>query len=343
MTGTDLKQTDLDLAGPAGGGDGQADAVTVNATQGVDTLTARGDASRVDVTGPAAGLSIVNADAASDRLTLNALGGADRVDASGLAAGALALTENGGLGADILIGSQGGDLVNGGDGDDLGLLGGGDDTFVWNPGDDNDVVEGQTGADVLQFNGANVAENIDVAANGGRVRFTRNVANVVMDLDDVEGIDFNALGGADVVTVGDMTGTDLTKVRANLAAIGAQGDAASDTVIANATNAADAPTITGSNSNAALAGLHTAVAVTGAEPANDRLTVNALGGDDVVDASGVAPGGIRVTEDGGAGADVLIGGANDDTLLGGADDDVLIGGPGNDILDGGTGNNILIQ
>src|SRR5207302_8142669 len=85
------------------------------------------------------------------------------------------------------------------------------------------------------------------------------------------------------------------------------------------------------------------VHITGAEAANDRLIVNGLAGDDVVEASGLAAGAIPFSADGGDGADVLIGGAGNDTLLGGAGDDVLIGGPGQDVLDGGTGNNILIQ
>jgi hypothetical protein len=43
-------------------------------------------------------------------------------------------------------------------------------------GDDNDIVEGQAGFDTMLFNGANISENIDISANGGRTRFTRNVA-----------------------------------------------------------------------------------------------------------------------------------------------------------------------
>ena len=104
-------------------------------------------------------------------------------------------------------------------------MGAGDDTFVWNPGDDNDTLEGQDGFDRMLFNGADVAENIDIAANGGRVRFFRNIANVVMDLNDVEGIDFNALGGADVVVVNDLSGTDVVEVNTNLAVNGV-GDGA---------------------------------------------------------------------------------------------------------------------
>ena len=101
--------------------------------------------------------------------------------------------------------------------------------------------------------------------------------------------------------------------------------------------------VAGDASGADVLGLAAQVNITGAEAANDRLIVNALGGDDVVDASGLAAGAIQLTADGGDGDDVLIGGAGNDTLLGGAGDDVLIGGPGQDILDGGPGDNILIQ
>ena len=93
----------------------------------------------------------------------------------------------------------------------------------------------------------------------------------------------------------------------------------------------------------AVLGLAAQVSITGAEVANDRLTVNALAGDDVVEASGLSAGAIGLTADGGDGDDVLIGSAGNDTLNGGAGDDVLIGGPGQDVLDGGPGNNILIQ
>jgi Ca2+-binding RTX toxin-like protein len=71
--------------------------------------------------------------------------------------------------------------------------------------------------------------------------------------------------------------------------------------------------------------------------------VNGLGGDDVIDGSGLAADAIQFEADGGDGADVINGGAGNDILLGGPGDDVLNGGPGDDVLDGGPGNNILIQ
>ena len=97
------------------------------------------------------------------------------------------------------------------------LLGNGNDTFVWNPGDGSDTVEGQAGTDTLVFNGANVNENIDISANGSRARFFRDVGNVTMDLNGVEHVQFAALGGADTITVNDLTGTDVTQVAIDLA------------------------------------------------------------------------------------------------------------------------------
>ena len=83
--------------------------------------------------------------------------------------------------------------------------------------------------------------------------------------------------------------------------------------------------------------------MTGAEAANDRLTVNARAGDDVVEASGLQAGAIQLTADGGQDDDVLVGGEGDDVLSGGPGDDVLVGGGGTDVIDGGDGDDIEIQ
>ena len=280
---------------------------------------------------------------ANDRLTLNALGGDDVVDATSLEADGIQPTMNGGLGLDVFLGSEGDDLMNGGDGDDVALMGAGDDTFVWNPGDDNDTLEGQDGIDRMLFNGANVAENIDISANGGRVRFFRNIASVVMDLNDVEGIDFRALGGADNVVVNDVSGTDLTEVNSDLAAAVGVGDGQPDNVVVHGTRGDDVAVVAGDASGVAVLGLAARVNITGSDAANDRLTVNALTGDDVVEASGLAAGAIQLTENGDDGDDILIGSAGNDVLSGGPGDDVLIGGPGIDVLDGGDGDDIEIQ
>jgi Ca2+-binding RTX toxin-like protein len=345
LSGTDMTAIRLDLRGPAGGGDGAADTVTVNGSAGADNSGARSTGGGVSVFGLHAGVSILSAELATDRLTLNGLGGDDVLDATAMEASAIQLTMNGGLGNDVLLGSAGNDLMTGGDGTDTALMGAGNDTFVWNPGDDNDTLEGQAGTDRLLFNGANVAENIAVSANGGRVTFFRNIANVVMDLNDLETIDFNALGGADVITIGNLTGTDVTSVNLNLAGSsgGATGDGQADRVLVEGTAADDVIVLNGGTTGVSVVGLSAQVNITGAEAATDRVTVNALAGDDVVEGSGLVAGAIQLTADGGPGNDVLIGGAGNDTLLGGDNDDVLLGGPGFDVLDGGSGDNVVIQ
>jgi Ca2+-binding RTX toxin-like protein len=332
------------------GGDG-SDTVEVNGGNGAESFTATANGTRVrfDRITPAPFSIDIGT---SEKLVLNATGGDDSFSASGNLAALIPITVDGGAGNDTLLGSNGNDTLLGGDGNDfidgrqgndLALMGVGDDIFQWDPGDGSDTVEGQDGSDMMLFNGANVTENINVSANGARVRFTRDVAAVTMDLNDTERINFNALGGTDTITVNDLSGTDLTEVNLNLAAAGGSGDGQADNVLLNGTTGDDVIQAIGDANGASALGLAARVNISGAEVTNDRLIVNALAGDDVVDGSGLAAGAIQLTADGGDGADALLGGAGNDTLLGGAGDDVLIGGPGADVLDGGPGNNILIQ
>ncbi len=195
----------------------------------------------------------------------------------------------------------------------------------------------------MLFNGSNGNENMAASANGARVLFTRDLAAITMDLNDVESITANTFGGTDNLVVNDLSGTDVTTVAGDLAATGGGNDAAADNVTVNATNDDDAVTVTGAGPNAQVSGLPALVSVSGAIAGSDRVTVNALGGDDVVDASGLAATSALLTLNGGNGDDVLIGGDGNDVLLGGAGDDVLIGGPGTDTLDGGADDNVVIQ
>src|SRR5262249_54074377 len=124
---------------------------------------------------------------------------------------------------------------------------------------------------------------------------------------------------------------------------GGAGDAQIDAVIVNGTSGNDIIEVAGANTSYTAAGLAALVTVRGSEGANDRLTVNGLAGDDVMDAGVLPAGVVLLTANGGADDDVLIGSAGNDTLLGGDGDDVLIGGPGVDTLDGGPGSNVVIQ
>jgi Ca2+-binding RTX toxin-like protein len=337
--------TDLNEGGDA------VDTVEVNGGNGAEqfTATANGTRVRFDRVTPAPFSIDIGT---SEKLVLNANGGDDTFSATGNLAALIGITVDGGAGndqlrggngVDILLGGDGNDLVDGNQGNDTALMGAGDDTFQWDPGDGSDVIEGQDGADSMLFNGANIAENFDVSANGGRVRFTRNIASIVMDLNDVESIDVKALGGTDNLVVNDLSGTDVTSVDADLAAPGGGDDAAADNVIANATNGSDVVSVSGNGPSASVVGLAARINLSGAVAGSDRITVNALAGDDVVDASGLSASSALLTADGGDGDDVLIGGNGGDTLLGGAGDDVILGGPGADTIDGGTGDNVVID
>ena len=47
---------------------------------------------------------------------------------------------------------------------------------------------------------------------------TRDVAAITMDLDNIERIEFEALGGADNIVVNDLSRTDVQQVEIDLAA-----------------------------------------------------------------------------------------------------------------------------
>ena len=332
-------------------GGANADTVEVNGGGGAEqfTTTANGARVRFDRVNPAPFAIDIGT---SEQLVLNANGGVDSFSATGNLAALIRITVDGGAGNDQILGSNGIDLLLGGadndvvdgqQGNDVAFLGSGNDTFQWDPGDGSDIVEGQDGTDTMLFNGSNGDEQFAASANGGRVLFTRNLGNIVMDLDDVESIDLNALGGTDLLTVNELSGTDVVSVTADLAASAGGNDLAADNVVVNATNGDDVATITGANTTAQVAGLSALVSVSGGIAGSDRLTVNGRNGDDVLDAFGLSATALLLTLDGGDGDDILLGGDGGDVLLGGAGDDVLIGGPGADTIDGGPGDNVVID
>jgi Ca2+-binding RTX toxin-like protein len=250
----------------------------------------------------------------------------------------------GGSGAERLVGGRGDDFADGGRGNDSAFLGAGNDTFNWDPGEGSDRVEGQAGRDTMTFVGANVPEAFDVSANGHRVRFVRNVGNITMDLAGVERIDTQALGGADTFAQHDLRGTDLVEDNVDLAGTpgGTAGDRELDSVIVSGTARRDGVSVSGSATTAAVRGVQAAVSVMHPD-ATDVLRIEALAGNDVVEASQLTAGVLRYSASGGDGNDVLIGSAGDDTLQGDNGNDVLVGGLGIDALDGGPGVNIVVQ
>ena len=323
------------------------DTLVVNGSNANETITVTANGTRVLVGVGAATMDV----GTIENVMINASGGDDVIVAGNGLSALISLTVDGGAGNDTitggdgndtLIGGDGNDLITGGRGNDTALLGNGDDTFVWNPGDGSDVVEGGAGTDTLLFNGSNVGEHMDVSANGGRVRLFRDVGNVTMDLNSIEKIQIKALGGADTLTVNDLSGTGVKQVAIDLGASTGAGDGAADTVIVNGTAGNNHITLTPSGTEVTVNGLSAQVTIDNVEAANDALVINALDGNDTIDASALTPGPIKLTIDGGAGNDTIIGSGGSDVLIGGDGNDVVTGGRGNDVALLGAGDDRLI-
>jgi Ca2+-binding RTX toxin-like protein len=333
----------------------------VEGQAGVDTLAFNGSAANEVITVSANGQRVLLArDIGNIAMDLNGVenvvisaGGGDDVMVAGNGLAALtSLTMDGGAGndtitggdgADMLLGGDGDDTVTGGRGNDVALLGSGNDLFVWNPGDGSDVVEGQSGFDTLVFNGSNVGERFDISANAGRARLVRDVGGVTMDLNGVERIELATLGGADTITVNDLSGTNVRHVAVDLAAFGAGiGDGQADTVIVNGSAGNNRIGITASGTLVTVSGLPAEVTIDHAEGANDSLVVNGLGGNDSIDASRLNAGQISLTINGGTGNDTIFGSRGNDVLFGGDGNDVVTGGVGADVALLGAGDDRFI-
>jgi predicted lipoprotein with Yx(FWY)xxD motif len=309
LSGTDVGSINVDLAGSLGGstGDGSVDKVVVNGTSGNDAIGIGGDPSGVTVSGLRAQVAIKHQEP-TDQLSVSGVGGADSIDASALSANAIALTLDGGAGDDTIAGGQGvetsiggdgNDVIDGNKGNDTAQLGSGGDLFIWDPGDGSDVVEGQQGTDTMRFNGAAAAEQFTLSANGTRLKLFRDVGNVTMDTAGIEQVDLNALGGADLVTVDDLSGTDVSSVNVDLAGSrgGTTGDGSVDRVLMSGTAGDDLIDVSGDSGELTVGGLIPTVHLFHHE-ATDRLELNDLFFGDAINTAGLAVNVIQLFLDG---------------------------------------------
>ena len=340
LTATGLTDVDVDL-GVNALQDGSVDRVDAVATAGPDVVqvTTVGPAVQVLNNGPQVDISHTSV---TDELHL-ALGAGTDTGSAGALSTLIALTIEGGAGGDTINGGNGPDTLVGGDdndtidgngGNDVVFLGADNDTSVWDPGDGSDITEGQAGTDTMRFNGSAGAEVFAASANGGRLLFTRNVGNIVMDVDDVEAVDLNALGGSDTITVSSLSATDVSRFDVDLGVNGL-GDAALDTITVNGTAGEDLIQVTLLGSELAVRSPDLDLVVDNPELATDALTVNTSNGNDTITA-GTGTNLILFTFNGGNDNDVLFGSPGNDVLNGDAGDDAIFAGDGADTINGGT-------
>ena len=267
-----------------------------------------------------------------ERIELNGLDGDDVIDAT-------ALTQ------DVEL------IVNGGRGNDIATLGGGDDRFIWNPGDGSDVVDGRDGTDTLEFNGSDDVETFTISDSQGGVQLLRDVGNIQMDLTNIERIELNGLDGDDVIDATALT-QDVELVvnggRGNdTATLGAGDDRfiwnpgdgsdvvdgrdGTDTLEFNGSD--DVETFTISDSQGGVQLLRDVGNIQMDLTSIERIELNGLDGDDVIDAT-------ALTQD----VELIVnGGRGDDTATLGAGDDRFIWNPGDgsDVVDGRDGTDTL--
>jgi Ca2+-binding RTX toxin-like protein len=213
------------------------------------------------------------ADGASDRVTVNGSSGSDAIQL-----GDSSVT---GLSTAISVAGRDELTVNALAGDDTISTAGLTTAFTADGGD---------GADALALTGGGQEDNFSALADGGRVRLSRDGGSLALTLDDLERLDVALLDGPDSFTVGDLAGTDVTRVNAALGQ-----DAASDGVDVNGSGGDDTFTALGDASGVTVAANALTVAVSQAQPQVDRLHVSAFGGADSVTSSALAAGVVRFT------------------------------------------------
>ena len=153
--------------------------------------------------------------AGTEETLVQGLNGNDRSGPNGIST-ASHFTIDGGNGDDTLGGGDGDDLLLGGPGNDLVDGNRGSTPPAWAPATTPSSGIRATATTPSKARAAPTrcsstaptpARRSTVSADGARVRFTRNVANIAMDLGTLERVNVRALGGVDNVTVNDLAGT----------------------------------------------------------------------------------------------------------------------------------------
>jgi Ca2+-binding RTX toxin-like protein len=255
----------------------------------------------------------------------------------------------------ITIGTPGNDVLQPGPGDQTAFMLNGDDRFIWNPGDGNDTVLGGRGADTLGFNGADAVESFTISGNDDDdVELFRDVGDILMKLNQVEAIELNALGENDLIDASALHASDVDLIvnggtGDDRAILGAgdddfiwnpgegsdfvDGRDGTDTLVFNGADVPEVFTVSDSEEGVQL--LRDVGNIQMDLENVERVEVNGLGDDDVIDASDVTKP-VELSADGGDGADQVTGGSDNDVLAGGTGTDVLDGGQGDDLLTGGA-------
>ena len=266
------------------------------------------------------------------RIAVRSGAGADEIRIDGVV---LPATIESGAGADVITGGPGPEVILAGDDADLVAGGAGQDTLLLGAGDDTALetdgsVDGQSGSDTVRFDGADESEEFTLQAVGTHARIVRDTGGLI-DLVGVETAEVSAGGGPDLIDIGDLSATELTRLDTDLGLF----DGAQDSVFVSGTDGNDGIGASLLGDAVRVSGLKADVRVERA--GDDRVTVQARGGNDKLTAIGTVPG---LTLEGNEGEDDITGGAAAETLRGGPGNDRVRGNGGADQVELGEGDDV---
>ena len=194
---------------------------------------------------------------------------------------------------------------------------------------DHLTLGGAAGNDTLHLLGTTGDDGMELSAAGPLLQ--ASFAGSSLEADDFEAARLEPVAGRDTLTVGDLSGTDVGQVAADLGVspVGL-ADGQADSLTINGRDAADTIAVSGGPTGVIVSGLAAGHSMLAPDPV-DRLTVNGAGGADTLSAAGLAPNTAGLT---------LRGGAGNDALTGSPGDDVFGWEPGDglDTVEGGGGN-----
>ena len=338
--GSDLQQVAIDLASAVGGktADTKIDTVHLFGTLQDDTISATIAGSKITVAGLAVDVTIDHV-GKTDVIAIDGGSGNDSIDVSWVTAGKAAMQLFGGIGNDVLYGTEGGDLLDGGSGDDIVFLYGGDDRALWGALAGNDVIEGYAGTDTVIVDAE--GGSLDIFGIGGRARISSG-AGMLLDTGNIERFEVQGNVAGNDIDVADLTGTTIKQVSIDLAGVtGTTGNGQSDfvSVLGSAGNNIISTKLTAGT--VSISGLPTQLTIAHAD--GDRLGIDGGDGDDSINVSAVPT---KIIEqfglNGGTGNDTITGSAGADEITGGIGNDIAAGRGGGDGINLGAGNDLVL-
>ena len=342
LLGSNISRVTIDLDGPEDFvfGDGFADRVAVDGRTSADEITISrfedaGSLSSISAIGGLGPQTLLFGVEPEDQVIVNGFGGDDLLQAqppdfiTGFAAVNYKLALDGGTGNDTLkggaandtlIGGEGNDVVTGGLGNDTVRLGTGNDVYFHSQNSGFDTLEGGFNFDRLVYG---TVGDLLISRVGQRVLFEEDTGLDILDMAGVESIEIDNGGFGGSISVGDLSGTGVTRVRIDAKASQVEEGGRQTSLFVGSTAGNDVVTVSSVGTKVTIAGLPWLIEMLDAAPENS-LQLGTGNGNDRLDMSGLEIAFKRSGINLGIGDDVLIAGVGAEEIQGDTGTDTVI-------------------